>query len=254
MRARVPPPSTPTRRAETSRGSERGGVGGGAQRIELCTASDVGESFPPCHHSPNDGGAGPLARQILSTGVSGCTCLEPRGPRPVPSLRAGPKNRGESAQPPPSPPPHPSQLFLQLLLETPGVERCLKSRSVPGTHHGCPQRVTFTSPTARTEPAHLCPCSIGAQRVPGPGGLRLGDPRGSMPSTRPRSGRAARLRARLVAGLVVAQPSPAWPRQGLWEPESPAGRGRASAGWGRRRLLPASPSRLPPPPKEGSEA
>jgi len=91
-----------------------------------------------------------------------------------------------------------------------------------------PQRAALPLRPARTGLAHLHPWSIDPRPVPGPGGLRPEDPGEAIP----------KLPARLVAGLAGTQPSPAWPRRGWREPESPAGRGRASAGRGCGRPLP----------------
>lgn len=138
------PPLSPTRRAETSQGSAQGGVGGGGPSTSSCARPQMWARASP--QPPQPQRRRRRAPRTANPQHGGVRMHLPRAPGspscPIPvrhPLRAGHKNRGERMQPPLSPPPHPSRLFLQLLLEAPGVERCLKSRSVPGTHHGCPQ-------------------------------------------------------------------------------------------------------------------
>lgn len=212
---------------------------GGRQHAAWHRGPNAGESFPlPPQRSPTPCWASPPRRTPLVPACPGCPRGAARCPVPVrgssPQLcqrLAGPQTRGHTSRPAPA-------ALSAAHSRSDGREQRRQTRVPPRRQPPSPKRAALPLRRARTELAHLCPWSSGTRQAPGPSGPWPEDPRGPMPSARPRASPAARLPARLVAGLAAARPSPAWPRRGLREPESPAGRGRASAGWGGGRLLP----------------
>lgn len=209
-----------------------------------------------------------------------CSCTGPPGTVRDVSSPSGAPAPGTPAQrcldaPAFAPRAHPHQGFLSL---APSVTRV--STKWGGTHTGTPflqpflqlmpealgERATSQEPHGPQDPllmataspasgitslagedraAHLQPWSTGTRQAPEPWGLWPRAPRGPMPCTRLKRGRAA---SPARAGLAAARPSPAQPcvaPPGLREPESPAGRGRASAGWGSGCLRPPPLPRTP---------
>lgn len=101
----------------------------------------------------------------------------------------------------------------------------------------------ITSLAGEDRAAHLPRWSTGTGQAAEPRGLWPRVSRGPMPRIRLQRGRAARLPARLLLQPGPAQPCLAPPA--LREPESPAGRGRAPAGWGSGCLRPPPLPRTP---------